>query len=326
MVRSSAAVRAGRLSRACATAWLPQTTTMAPDASAVLESVRASREPQTEQERMAVDEGWANMGPTMARFSRLANFGSFGRAGAARVVGLALAAWLLAGCALSRYQVTHVPAEPYDAVIVPGCPSEEDGALSYCQIGRAGQAALLWQGAWTRNFIVSGSDVHTPYVEAEAIAQAMTTLGVPPERIVLERDALHSDENVYYSALLATRLGFQRLAIASNGAIASWLCGLLVEEGRSCAALPMDLGALNAYLPAHDAALRALRAHRVDPWEPLPARADRIARASGHGRPPSFVFYPLHGWLGSSHVPIAPAHPMPITWAERLHQYDTLPP
>ncbi len=232
------------------------------------------------------------------------------------------AAWLLTGCALSRYQVTRVPTEPFDTVIVPGCPSEENGALSYCQIGRAGQAAILWQEAWTRSFIVSGSDVHTPYVEAEAIAEAMTTLGVPPERIVLERDALHSDENVHYSALLADKLGFRRLAVASNGSIASWLCGLLVDEGRSCAALPMDMHALETYLPAHEQALRSLRAHRVDPWEPLAAREARIARANGHGRPPSFVFYPLHGWLGASHVPIAPAHPIPITWAERLREYE----
>jgi hypothetical protein len=239
---------------------------------------------------------------------------------------LASAAWLLTGCALSRYQVTQAPAEPFDAVIVPGCPSEDDGALSHCQIGRAGQAALLWQGAWARNFIVSGSDVHTPYVEAEAIAEAMTTLGVPPERIVLERDALHSDENVYYSALLADQLGFQRLAVASNASIASWLCGLLVEQGRSCAAVPMDLGALRAYLPLHEGALRALHARRVDPWEPLTAREERIARANGHGRPPSFVFYPLHGWFGPSHRPIAPAHPNPITWAERLRDYDILRP
>jgi len=232
-----------------------------------------------------------------------------------------VAAWLLVGCA-SKYQVTRVPAEPFDAVIVPGCPSEEDGALSYCQLGRAGQAALLWRDAWTRSFIVSGSDVHTPYVEAEAIAQAMTTLGVPPERIVLERDALHSDENVYYSSLLATQLGYKRLAVASNGFIASWMCGLLVDAGRSCAAIPMDLGLLQAYLPPYDATLRALRAHRVDPWEPLAAREARIARANGYSRPPSFVFYPLHGWLAGSHKPIAPAHTVPITWAERLQEYD----
>jgi hypothetical protein len=243
------------------------------------------------------------------------------RASRSRFHVIVVAAWLLAGCA-SRYQVTRAPTVPFDAVIVPGCPSEEDGALSYCQIGRAGQAALLWRDAWTRNFIVSGSDVHTPYVEAEAIAQAMTALGVPPDRIVLERDALHSDENVYYSRILAKQLGFERLAVASNGFIASWMCGLLVDDGHSCAAIPMDLGLLQAYLPPYDTTLRALRAHRVDPWEPLDAREARIARANGHSRPPSFFFYPLHGWLGRSHTPIAPAHTTPITWEERLHEYD----
>ena len=65
-----------------------------------------------------------------------------------------------AGC--SKYIVNHLPAVPFDAVVVPGCPSQDDGSPSYCQLGRAGHAALLWKGGWTRNFIVSGSDVHTP--------------------------------------------------------------------------------------------------------------------------------------------------------------------
>ena len=32
-----------------------------------------------------------------------------------------------------------------DAVIVPGCPSEDDGSLSACQMSRAAWAAILWQ-------------------------------------------------------------------------------------------------------------------------------------------------------------------------------------
>src|SRR6202042_2960663 len=114
---------------------------------------------------------------------------------------------------------------------------KEDGSPSRCQVGRAGQAALLWREHWARHFIVSGSDVHTPYVEAEAIAQAMTVLGVPPERIVLERDALHSDENVYYAILVAKKRGFDRLAVASNGPIANGLCAIMVQWGHACSAI-----------------------------------------------------------------------------------------
>jgi hypothetical protein len=223
------------------------------------------------------------------------------------------------GCS-SKYLVSKPPADPFDAVVVPGCPSEDDGSPSRCQMGRAGHAALLWRDGWTRNFIVSGSDVHTPYVEAEAIAQAMTLLGVPPERIVLERDALHSDENVYYSILLAKKRGFARIAIASNGAIASLLCKMMVQWGYPCAAIGMDTDALEHFLPPREASLRALRAPRVVNWEHLSDREARIAKVNGYGRPPSYLLYPFYGWLGPSHRPIAPAHPDSITWAERLEE------
>jgi hypothetical protein len=228
----------------------------------------------------------------------------------------------LAACVPSRFLVDKPPQNPFDAVIVPGCPSEDDGAPSRCQLGRAGQAALLWRDGWAKNFIVSGSDVHTPYVEAEAIAQAMTVLGVPPARIVLERDALHSDENVYYSVLLARRCGFERLAIAAYAPNAGWLCRVMERWGHACSAIPMDEEALERFLPPYDAKLHALRARRVVPWEPLDQREARIARANEHGRPPSFVLYPLYPFLGASHRPIAPEHPDPITWEERLRQLD----
>jgi hypothetical protein len=233
---------------------------------------------------------------------------------------LALTFPLMAGCASSKYVANHPPAGPFDAVIVPGCPSEEDGSPSRCQIGRAGQAALLWRDGWTRNFIVSGSDVHTPYVEAEALAQAMTLLGVPPARIVLERDALHTDENVYYSMLLARRSGFERVAVTSYGSAASWMCDVMTQWGHACSSIGMNEDALGRLIPAYDVKLHALRAPRVQEWEPLAPRADRIARESGHSRPPSWVLYPLYGWLGPSHRPIAPRHPDPITWEQRLSE------
>jgi hypothetical protein len=223
-------------------------------------------------------------------------------------------------CAPSKYLITQRPAAPFDAVIVPGCPSEADGSPSFCQLGRAGEAALLWRHGWATHFIVSGSAVHSPYVEAEAIAQAMTVLGVPPERIVLERDALHTDENVYYSLRVAGELGFDTLAIASNEPFGSWMCGLMTTWGHACSSIDMDVPALRKFMPPFDARLHALRAPRVENWEPLDRREARIAKITGHARPPSFVFYPLYGVLGRT--PVAPEHAHAITWAERKAELE----
>ena len=217
-------------------------------------------------------------------------------------------------CAPSHYLVTKKPAMPFDAVIVPGCPSEADGSPSFCQLGRAGEAALLWQRGWTTHFIVSGSAVHSPYVEAEAIAQAMTVLGVPPERIVLERDALHTDENVYYSLRVAEQLGFDTLAVASNEPFGSWMCSLMSSWGHTCSSIDMDIAGLQTFMPPFESRLHALRAPRVARWEPLDQRELRIAKTTGHARPPSYLYYPLYGTIGRT--PIAPEH-APITWEDR---------
>jgi hypothetical protein len=229
---------------------------------------------------------------------------------------LALAA---AGC--SKYMVARPPPGGFDAIIIPGCPSREDGSPTDCQLGRAGQAALLWKDGWARNFIVSGSDVHTPYVEAEAIAAAMTVLGVPPERIVLERDALHSDENVYYSLGIAQVLGFERLAIATNANIASLLCSVMVNWGHACSGIAMDTDALSKFMPPYAEKLHALRARRTEDWEPLDSREARIAQVNGYGRPPSYWLYFFYGWIGTSHRPIAATH-APMTWEARLRELD----
>ncbi len=231
-----------------------------------------------------------------------------------------VAACFVGACGPSKYLVTRPPPEPFDAVVLPGCPSEENGSPSRCQMGRAGHGALLWREGWTKNFIVSGSDVHTPYVEAEAIAQAMTVLGVPPERILLERDALHSDENVYYPVLLAKRLGLNRLAVATNGPVAGWMCSFMEKFGHDCFFIKMDTDALEKFLPAYEPTLRALRARKTENWEPLSDRESRIAEINGYGRPPSWFLYPFYGWIGASHKPIAPAHPEAQTWSERLQE------
>lgn len=224
------------------------------------------------------------------------------------------------GCGTSKYAVKSPPAEPFDAVILPGCPTEDDGSPSRCQIGHAGHAALLWRAGWARFFIVSGSDVHSPYVEAESTAQAMTVLGVPPDRIILEVDALHSDENIYYSVLLAERERLDRLAVASIGSVAGLLCKMMEKWGHECSAIAMDTGALEAFLPPYEAELHALRARKSEPWEALGEREARIAKVNGYGRPPSFFLYLLYGWLGRAHRPIAPAHPEVVTWGDRLRE------
>lgn len=249
--------------------------------------------------------------------------------GASAIVALLLT-MVHYGCGARRLEVREPPRQPFEAIIVPGCPSGPTGELSRCQARRAAWAAILWERGLAERFITSGGAVYSPYVEAEALALAMTRLGVPPDRIYLDRHALHTDENIYNAVQIARGLGLSRLAVASDRGQAVGACrmleGFMVPRPAGCGAFSMDYGLVEKRLQG-EPALGALRAPRVADSEfvPLRVREQRRAQASGRAvRPPSFILYPammvLHG-LGKSWVPVAPAPeegpPSLTTWAAR---------
>jgi vancomycin permeability regulator SanA len=226
----------------------------------------------------------------------------------------------LVACAPSRFLLNEAPAQPFDAVIVLGCPNNDDGSLSRCQLGRAGLAALIWQRGQARYFITSGGSVHTPYVEAEAIAEAMVVLGVPAERILLEPNALHTDENVWNGFQIAKLLGLSRIAVASNGGHAEWACQMLEDYGaQNCRAIPMVMGDLEKLMPPFDARLKQVRSRKIDPWVPMAEQELAREQRTGRSRPASMFLYPMLAylrWIDKPWRPIGPEKPALVTWAK----------
>jgi hypothetical protein len=227
---------------------------------------------------------------------------------------------LIGGCGTSQFERRRPPPGGYDAAIVPGCPSEDDGSLTRCQMARALFAAKLWDEGGARHFIVSGAAVHSPYVEAEALAAAMAAAGVPPERIYLEPNALHTDENMFYSLQIARALGFRTLAVVGDGA--AWDCRMLLDWGqRDCGAFAIDRDWVRARHRQLGARLDGVRTRHVDGWIPLLERERRIAASTGRHRPPSYMLYLSLGLMrlnGERWVPPGtPARAPTITWASR---------
>jgi DUF218 domain-containing protein len=236
------------------------------------------------------------------------------------VRALACSLVILGGCA-AHYEVRPRAGTRFDAVIIPGCPSEEDGSMSPCQMSRAAWGAILWQRGLAGAFITSGGAVHSRYVEAEAIAAGMAALGVPAERIWLEPNALHTDENMYFSLQIAHALGFRSVAVASQKGHAAWSCRMLEDWGqRSCGAFSVDMDAVTASHPLER--LHAVRTDAARDWISLVERERAIAVRSGRHRPPSSLLYPFLGWLrinGERWIPYGPATPPTVTtWAEHL--------
>lgn len=129
--------------------------------------------------------------------------------------------FVLIGCSFSQKKVKKFYAaaeesKPYDAIIVPGFPFEENEEWHMVNKMRIYWAHYLYEQGITKNIIFSGSAVYTPYVEAVIMKEYLVEMGVPEENIFTECNAEHSTENVWYSYHFAKQLGFKKLALSSD--------------------------------------------------------------------------------------------------------------
>lgn len=133
-------------------------------------------------------------------------------------VFLALAL-LMTHCSFSHYAKKSyekaVVEKPFDVIIVPGVPYEKEKTTSVMKM-RIFWAKYLYDSGFTKNIIFSGSAVYSPYVEGIAMKIIADTLGVPSNHTFSETTAEHSTENVYYSWKLAKRMGFRKIALATD--------------------------------------------------------------------------------------------------------------
>lgn len=105
--------------------------------------------------------------------------------------------------------------QPYDVIIVPGVPfngTRWDTVMK----SRVIWASYLIKKGIAKNVIFSGGAVYSPYVEGKIFALYAEALGVPKENIFIDSLAQHSTENVYYSYHLAKKLGFKKIALATD--------------------------------------------------------------------------------------------------------------
>lgn len=112
--------------------------------------------------------------------------------------------------------------KPYDAIIIPGFPSDS-GKINSVLKERIGWAYYLYHNGFAKNIIFSGSAVYTPYVEAKVMRLYAIQLGIFPQHIFIEDKAEHTTENLYYGFKLANRLGYKKIGFASQAAQTSFM-------------------------------------------------------------------------------------------------------
>jgi len=127
--------------------------------------------------------------------------------------------WLLSSCTYpSKTQhrlFNEVAHQQFDVIIVPGIPFE-NGIWGRIMQGRVYWAKYLYDKGIAKNIIFSGAAVYTPYYEGKIMAMYAIALGVPAAHVFTEDLAEHSTENIYYSYQLARKLGFHKVAVASD--------------------------------------------------------------------------------------------------------------
>lgn len=107
--------------------------------------------------------------------------------------------------------------KPYDVIIVPGFPYDSRlGTWSKSMKARLYWSKYLYENGFTKNIIYSGSAVYSPYKEGDIMAMYAEKLGIPKEHIYSETQAEHSTENIYYAYYLAKKLGFEKIAVATD--------------------------------------------------------------------------------------------------------------
>lgn len=125
----------------------------------------------------------------------------------------------LNGCSFtsktSRRLLKESAKTPYEIIVVPGVPFE-NGQWSRVMKARVYWAKYLFDNGITKNIMFSGSAVYSPYYEGKIMALYAEAIGIPKKNIFTETKAEHSTENIYYSFKKARKLGFTRIALASD--------------------------------------------------------------------------------------------------------------
>jgi uncharacterized SAM-binding protein YcdF (DUF218 family) len=130
--------------------------------------------------------------------------------------------------------------KPYDVIIVPGFPFDPLlGEWDTLMRNRVLWSYYLYKNGLSRNVIYSGGAVYSPYIESKIMAMYGEKIGIDEQHIFTEERAEHSTENIYYSYLLAQKLGFNKIAIATDPSQSFLLYSFCIKENLKIDFIPI---------------------------------------------------------------------------------------
>ena len=162
---------------------------------------------------------------------------------------VAFSAIVFSSCTFSHFAVKQTAKAmkdaPYDVIIVPGVPYQ-DTAMSRILKARIIWAKQLYDKGITKNVIFSGGAVYTPYFEGYIMKSIADSMGMPANHTYAEVAAEHSTENVWNSMRMARRMGFTKIALATDPFQTKMIGTFLKKHAKDMALIPINFKTLNS--------------------------------------------------------------------------------
>lgn len=189
-----------------------------------------------------------------------------------------LGALVASGCSSGKLYRRALASKPYDVIIVPGVPFNGKN-WDFKMKGRVIWADYLIKKGIAKHVIFSGGAVYTPYVEAKVMALYAEALGTPKACIFTEEKAEHSTENVYYSYLMAKKLGFTNIALATDPYQSNMLKGFIKAHDLPIVRIPFRIKILMKIDDVHP--LIDAAPAKVEPFKSIKETQSRKYRRNG---------------------------------------------
>jgi uncharacterized SAM-binding protein YcdF (DUF218 family) len=100
-------------------------------------------------------------------------------------------------------------------VFILGFPGRRNGRPSRMQRLRVEAGTRAMKEFHCTRMVISGGAPHSPYIEAKTMGALAVAQGIPFDRLVLEKRARNTWENVKYS--LSSLRGFDKVVVVSDG-------------------------------------------------------------------------------------------------------------
>jgi len=95
--------------------------------------------------------------------------------------------------------LSNTDSKHFDAIIVLGTPTQDDGTPSPEQRERVEEGVREFKAGVAQELIMTGGAAHNSFVEGESMKKLAGSEGVPAENVIVEGKAQDTIQNIYYS-------------------------------------------------------------------------------------------------------------------------------